>query len=59
MSTTSTVINADLNNYGLLLSNNYPNFEPNKVYQKTLQTLSTNKVFKIYITDINIEQSQE
>lgn len=57
MSTINTIILADSNNYGLLLSNNYPNYETNGNYKKTLQTFSTNKAFKVYITDISIEDS--
>ncbi len=59
MSLTSTIIFADSSTFGLLLSNKYPVFETNANYKKTLQSFSTNKAFKIYITDINIEDSLE
>lgn len=59
MSSTDQIINGDFIPYGLLLSKNYPNYEQNSNYNKTLQTLSSNKAFKIYITDISIEQSSE
>ena len=59
MSSPAIVINGDITKYGLLLSKNYPNYESNANYKKTLQTSSTNKAFKIYITDLNIEEQLE
>ena len=59
MSTTATAINGDVIQFGLLLSKNYPAYESNGNYIKSLVTSSSNKAFKIYITDLNIESTPE
>ncbi len=49
-------INADIENRGLILSNNYPVWEINQNVIKTIYTTSTTSAFKIYITDISMEE---
>ena len=48
-------MNADLNPNGVLFSKNYPNYTPNSDCVLKLQSVLPNKAFKIYITDISLE----
>jgi hypothetical protein len=48
-------VNGDLNPNGVLFSRNYPNFAPSSNCVLKLQSSSPTKSFKIYITDLYIE----
>lgn len=50
-------ISADNNKNGIITSGNYPNYEQNVNSQ--ISIISSNKVIKIYITDLNIDGSDE
>ncbi|CAF0748416.1 unnamed protein product [Brachionus calyciflorus] len=49
------VVNGDMSPNGLLFSKSYPNFSPNSNCVTKLQSSAPNKAFKIYITDIYLE----
>lgn len=53
---TAQSINADINPNGVIISTNYPNYAQNALCTLKLQT-SSNKAFKIYITDLDMEDS--
>ncbi len=51
----SQSINGQIETRGLLLSKSYPQWEPNQNVVKTLYTTSMSSAFKIYITDISMD----